>query len=174
MGEKTQKVKSLKFNRNFSAGGVIFKKETGQILWLVTRATPSKLYPETVWRLPKGWIDDEDSGKIPGPISRGEKKATEEDLQKTALREVKEEGGIEAKIIGKIGTSKYFTNYFTNLGQRRILKFATYYLMEWLKDLSEGFGVETVEIVWLPYEEAYQKLTHIREKQILKKAQDLV
>ena len=62
--------------REFSSGGVVFKKEKGEILWLVTRSTPSKLYPEYRFRLPKGRIDDVGNDK-PGPMARGEIKADE-------------------------------------------------------------------------------------------------
>ncbi len=164
MGEKKQKV-----DREFSAGGVVFKREKGEILWLISRSTPSKLYPEIVWRLQKGWIDDE-SETMPGPISRGEKRASEKELQETSLREVKEEGGVKAKIIKKIGTRKYFMNSTRG----RVLKFVTYYLMEWIKDLPEGFDFETSEIAWLPFEEAYKRLTYGGEKQILKKAGEML
>jgi 8-oxo-dGTP pyrophosphatase MutT (NUDIX family) len=178
VGEKIQKVKRRRnpaklqrsgINREFSVGGVVFKKKNNQILWLIARNNPSKLYPRVIWRLQKGWIDDE-TLEMPGPISRGEKKALESDLRKTAMREVAEEGGVEAKIVEKVGTSRYFTNSTRG----KVLKFVTFYLMEWIKDLPEGFGFETLEVAWLPFEEAHKKLTYEGEKQILKKAKDLI
>ena len=166
MGEKTQKV-----NREFSAGGIVFKKEKGEILWLVTKVAilpKSSLSPNT-WRLPKGWLDDEGE-MIPGPLASGKRKANEDELRAAALKEVAEEGGVEAKIVEKVGTIKFFFNSVNG----RVLKFVTFYLMEWAKNLPEGFDFETSEIAWLPFEEAYKRLTYGGEKQILKKAKDLL
>lgn len=164
MGKNAQNQTLL--NREFSSGGVVFRQDK----WLVTRSSKSKLYPETYWRFPKGWIDNE-SPEVPGPMAGGHVRADEESLQKGALREVREEGGIEAKIIKKIGTEKYFFNA-PNKG--RILKFVTFYLMEFVRDLPEGYDEETSEIAWLPFEEAYKKLSFSGEKQILKKAKELL
>jgi 8-oxo-dGTP pyrophosphatase MutT (NUDIX family) len=138
-------------NREFSSGGVVFRGNE----WLITRSSASKLYPEAVWRLPKGWIDNV-TPEIPGPMASGKVRADEESLQKAALREVREEGGVKAKIIKKIGSEKYF---FNAPDKGRILKFVTFYLMEYVCDLPESFDDETSEIVWLPFEDAYKKLS---------------
>ena len=159
-------------NREFSAGGIVYKKVKKQkskqveLFWLVTKSTPSKLYPESVWRLPKGWLDDKDGGKNPGPLASGVKKASEHELRSAALTEVKEEGGVEAKIVKKIGSETYFYTQENN----RVLKFVTFYLMEWQADLPEGPGIETEEVTWLPFEEARKRLKHSREKKVLDKA----
>ena len=165
MGKNTQS-QTVLISREFSSGGVVFKGDK----WLVTRSSKSKLYPETYWRLPKGWIDNT-SPEIPGPMASGKIKANEEYLQKGALREVREEGGVEATIIKKIGTEKYFYNA---PDKGKILKFVTFYLMEWVKDLPEGYDGETSEIAWLSFEDAYKKLSFSGEKRILKKAKGLL
>ena len=155
-------------DREFASGGVVFKRsnvkgQMSKVLWLVTRSAPSDLYPESYWRLPKGWLDDKDSGKKPGPLARGERRATEKDLKSAAIREVGEEGGVKAKIVKKIGTERSFRG-------RSILKFVTYYLMEWISDLPEGFGFETSEVAWLSFAEAKDRLKYTGEKEILDKA----
>ena len=161
----------LKISREFSAGGVVFKKEKNRFLWLVTEAAvlPKSLFPAGTWRLPKGWLDN--AGKtIPGLLASGKNRATEEELQNAALREVSEEGGVEAKIIKKIGT----VNFPFNSIRGRVIKFVTFYLMEWVKDLPEGTDFETSEVAWLSFEEAYKKLTYQGEKEVLKKARELL
>lgn len=152
----------------FSAGGVIFKKVDRKIYWLITRSSPSKQYLQTIWRLPKGWIDDENDK--PGPSARGEKKADEEKLKEAALREVKEEGGIDAKIIKKVGTYRFFLNK----SGEKLLKFVTFYLMEWKNDLPEGFGYETSETGWFSLNKAIEKLKHKSEKEVLVKANKIL
>ena len=156
--------------RQFSAGGVVYRKEKENIFWLLAKSAPSSDYPKPVWRLQKGWIDDEKEGK-PGPIAKGGRKAKEEELQMAALREVREEGGVLAKIIKKIETTKFF---FTAKDGQRILKFVTYYLMEWQIDSEEGYGFETLEVRWLPYEEARKTLSINGEKKILDKAKEIL
>lgn len=172
MGEGKKEI----LKREFSSGGVVFKKVKGErqevkVLWLVAKMAilPKSLHPLNTWRLPKGWLDDA-GDMIPGPLASGEKRATEEDLQRGALREVAEEGGVEAKIVQKIGTIKFFFNSTRG----KVLKFVTFYLMEWLRDLPEGHDDETSEIALLVYEEAYKRLTYPTEKQVLKKAKELL
>ncbi len=154
--------------REFSSGGVIYKDKGEK--WLVRATAPSDLFPKISWMLPKGWIDDDAPG-VPGPKASGRVKADENSLQRTALREVKEEGGIEAKIIRKIGTEKYF---FKHPERGPILKFVTFYLMEYVRDLPEGSDGETSEVLWLPYEEALKKLSFGGERKMLKKAKELL
>jgi len=115
-----------------------------------------------VWRLPKGHLDDDMTGKNPGPLTLGKKRATEEQIREAALREVKEEGGVLANIMKKIVTDKFF---FILKGEK-VLKFVTYYLMEWIKDLSEGPGFETSEVAWLPFKKARERLSYSGEKKI--------
>lgn len=104
-------------------------------------------------------------------MASGKIKADEKSLQENALREVAEEGGVKARIIKKIGTSKYFYKF---PGVGNILKFVTFYLMEWVEDLPEGFDDETSEIAWLPFDEAYASLEFQREKDTLKEASEMV
>jgi len=141
--------KENRVRKEFSSGGVVFKKDK----WLITRSMPSEIYPKSVWRLPKGWVDKDESA------------------EEAALREVKEEGGVEAKVIKKIETVRYF---FTTPDKGKVLKFVTFYLMEWIKNLSEGFGEETSEIAWLSFDQAVKKLAYSGEKQILKKAKGIL
>jgi 8-oxo-dGTP pyrophosphatase MutT (NUDIX family) len=137
------KREKLKVKREFSAGGVVFRREPEGVLWLVVKPKGSEQ-----WRLPKGKIE------------KGE------DSAQTALREVKEEGGVEAKILSKIGNIKYF---YVEDGQR-IFKTVTFYLMEYIQEAQEGFCWETEEIAWLPFEEAKEKLAFKNEKGILEEA----
>jgi len=167
----TPKEKKLsKILREFAAGGVVFKRFNGEILWLITKSSPSKDYPQSYWRLPKGWLDDKEKGTKPGSLTIGLIKATERDLQKAALREVSEEGGVQAKIVKKLETEKLF---FSVSGQK-ILKFVTFYLMEWLTNLPEGPGFETSEVAWLTFEDARKKLKYPSEKKVLDKAKEIL
>lgn len=168
MGKEAQE----KVIREFSSGGVVFKKVSENVLWLIAKSRKSKGYQEDIWRLPKGRIDDEMFGLKPGPKARGEIKATEEEIQKAALREVYEEGGVKANIINKIGTEKFF--YRSKQTNKNILKFVTFYLMEWISDIKGLYLLESEEVSFLPFRDAYQKLSYSGEKKILKKANDIL
>ena len=172
MGKNTQSQKTGSSNvlRQFSSGGVVYKKNNNSVLWLVTKSTTSDLYPDAVWRFPKGWIDN-DAPDIPGLMASGRVKADEDSLQKAALREVAEEGGVGARIVQKIETIKYI---FNSPDMGKVLKFVTFYLMEFTKELPEGHDDETSEIAWLNFEEAKKRLSFSGEKQILAKAYKLL
>lgn len=167
MGENSPNPKLL---REFSAGGVVFKEEAHKIFWLVTESRPSELYPKGFWRLPKGWLDDKESGELPGPLASGKKRATEDELQRGALKEVEEEGGVEAKVVSKIGTFKFFSKS----SRGKVLKFVTFYLMRWTGDLPAGPDFETSEVLWLPFEDARKKLTYSSERKVLDKAKEIL
>lgn len=149
-GKENQK--TTKLFREFSSGGVVFKKVKDKIFWLVTSSAPSKEIPKSYWRFPKGHIDSGES------------------VEKAAVREVKEEGGIKAKIVNRIGTEKYI---FTISG-KRIFKIVTYFLMEWVKDTPEEPDFETAEVAWLPYEQCRKKLSFSSSKKMLDKAKEIL
>lgn len=151
--EKKEKVTSNSFQREFSSGGVVFKKLNGELLYLITKSMPSELFPEAIWRLPKGWIDEGES------------------TEDTAVREVREEGGVDAKIITKIDNIKFV---YTHPIRGKIFKVVTFYLMEWLRDRPEGFDRETSEIKWANFGEAIKMLYSSNEKQIVKKSKSLM
>lgn len=157
-------------NREFSSGGVVFRKTKDEVLWLVRRTASSKLFPDTYWMLPKGWLDDAGEG-VPGPMAKGLIKADEKTLESTAIREVAEETGANAEIVEKIETVKYV---YTHPKRGKTLKFVTFYLMQWKSNLPEGFDGETSEIAWLPFKEALKTLSFSREKEVLSGAYKLL
>lgn len=128
--------------REFSAGGLVRKGN----LWLIRRPASNPEYRGNLgWSFPKGWID-------PG-----------ENLEQAAIREVREEGGVEAKVIKKLRTLKVF---FKDKGEL-VMKFITYFMMEYVADAPEGFGEETAEIKWVTKEEALDLLVHKNEQELL-------
>src|ERR1041385_4443779 len=84
-----------KWKREISAGGVVYKKESGKIfVLLVNPRSRDWGPPEDYWTFPKGKQDKDG-----------------EDLQQVALREVREEGGVNAEIEAELGYVKYFRNW---------------------------------------------------------------
>lgn len=129
--------------REFSAGGIVFN-DKGQVL--LTQHSQNKH-----WSFPKGLID---SGQT-----------TEE----AALREVREEGGVEAKILDKVGYSKYVYS----LKNERIFKIVTYFLMKYISGDPKYHDWEVEEAGWYEPEDAFKRLTFSQDKELLKKALEM-
>ncbi len=129
--------------REFSAGGIVFKN--GQVL--LTKHSQNKH-----WSFPKGLID-------PGQTS-----------QEAALREVKEEGGVEAEILDKVGYSKYVYT----LNGEKIFKVVTYFLMKYKSGDPKDHDWEVEEADWYTPEEALKQLTFSQDKQLLRKSLEML
>lgn len=93
------------------------------------------------WSLPKGKLDEGES------------------IWGAALREVKEETGCSAEIIGFAGISHYFHN------QRP--KFVVYWRMTAEQNCRFEKSEEVDQLEWLPPAEAKEKLSHSEEKQLI-------
>lgn len=126
--------------REFSAGGIVFNN-SGQVL--LTKHSQNKH-----WSFPKGLID-------PGQTS-----------EEAALREVREEGGVEAEIIDKVGYSKYVYTF----GGEKIFKVVTYFLMKYLSGDIANHDWEVEEAGWFEPDQALKQLTFSQDKNLLRLA----
>ncbi|MBI4099991.1 NUDIX domain-containing protein [Candidatus Microgenomates bacterium] len=138
--------------REFSAGGVVYKKVGSEVLWLIIKEKPSVDFPGDRYQFPKGWVNSGES------------------VEEAALREVKEESAIEAKIISKLDTVKFI---YTFRGEK-IFKIITYFLMAYISGQERPDNVEIDQVLWLPFEEASKILTISSGKTLLRKAQALL
>jgi 8-oxo-dGTP pyrophosphatase MutT (NUDIX family) len=137
--------------REFSAGGVVVRTVAGRPHLAAIRPQGKK--PGT-WVLPKGNID-------PG-----------ESPAETAVREVREETGLEGRIVEKLGDVKYV---YTWDGER-IFKVVSFFLVRAgrgrLGEIEEAMRVEVAEARWLPLDEAPKLLAYGGERQMAAKARD--
>jgi 8-oxo-dGTP pyrophosphatase MutT (NUDIX family) len=105
-----------------------------------------------VWALPKGIID-------PG-----------EKPEQTAVREVAEETGIEARLVTKLGDIRYV---YTWAGER-VFKVVSFYLLRYrrgrLGEIAVEQRVEVAEARWFPLEEASTVLAYKGERELAEKA----
>ena len=131
-----------KITWEYSAGGVVFKKEKGKILWLIIQPEGTKR-----WQLPKGKIE------------KGDK------AEQTALREVKEEGGVEAKIFSDLGKITYFYSW----EKERIGKQVRFFLMEYTRGSPKDHDHEVEKAKFFEFDEALKRLTFENAKEVLKK-----
>lgn len=134
--------------QELSAGGVVYKKEDGQILWLVCKHSG---YHK--WVLPKGLVEEG------------------EGLEETAVREVEEECGIKTKVVAKIPEPE---KYIYTMNNVKIFKMVNYFLMEYVSGDIVNHDFEMEEVGWFKFEEAKEKLNFHGAKKVLEKARDLL
>jgi len=120
------------------AGGVVFREKNGHKEFLLVSA---KNFP-FIWVLPKGHI-----------------KKSETEV-KAAIREVKEESGIKAAIISKIGNAERRRWNF----RKQVVAF---YQMRYEAEFEKN--KENRKIEWLSLDDAINKLFYCDQKEILKK-----
>jgi 8-oxo-dGTP pyrophosphatase MutT (NUDIX family) len=142
--------------REFSAGGLVVRHLHGQ--WHLAVIEPAGRESESgkpIFALPKGWID------------RGEK------AEEAAVREVREEAGVEATVVSKLGDVKYVYVRKWSDGAR-VFKMVTFYLLRYVTgeigNISAAMRKEVLRALWIPLEEAPQKLAYKGERQMAEKA----
>ena len=79
-----------------------------------------------------------------------------------ARREVREETGLEAELVEKLGDVRY--RYVR--GGRRISKQVTFFLFRYLSGDVADHDHEVEEALWIPLAEAPERLTYEREREI--------
>lgn len=121
----------------FSAGGVVIKEEDGQTFVLLIRNKDRYGFPK-------------------GNIERTEKK------EEAAVREVKEETGVDAEPIEYLGNVEYWYRSGTNT----IHKFVYYYLMKYKGGELNPQKEEIEAAEWVPAEEVLDKLSFDKDKKI--------
>ena len=139
--------------REFSAGGVLVRKIRGRPMLAAIRPQGRN----RVWTLPKGRIDAGESAP------------------ETALREVREETGVEGRLVEKLGDVRYvYTASWEGAKGERIFKVVSFFLLRAgrgrIGEIDEAMRIEVAEARWLPLEEAPRLLTHGGEREMAAKA----
>lgn len=141
---------NLRTQRAVSAGGVVLRDgPTGPEVLLCGRLS------DKLWALPKGTPE-------PG-----------ESLEETAMREVREETGVEVEVAdaGIVGEIKY---WFTRPQEGiRYHKTVRHYLMRPVGGDPELHDEEFDEVRWFSTEEALRLMSYANETRILRQALEL-
>ncbi len=136
----------MKTRWEVSAGGVVTRRRRGKAQ--VALAARRTRRGELVWGLPKGEIE-------PG-----------ESAEAAALREVREETGLEAKILRPLGEIRYFYVW----DGVRIRKAVHFFLMRATGGDIALHDQEMEEVRWFPLEEALRKAAYKGERDVLQRA----
>lgn len=154
---KTTAGKGKYMIREFSAGAVVLRQMKSR--WWVAVIEPGRegepAQRKFVVALPKGNVD---AGEKP---------------QETAVREVREETGLNADLVAKLADIKYvYSRKWSD--QAKIFKVVSFFLMKYrsgqIDELTANMRHEVRRAFWLPLEEATARLSYKGEKQVVEKA----
>lgn len=134
-----------------SAGGVAFRRGADSIeVALVAIGRDHR------WQLPKGLID-------PGETD-----------EQAALREVREEAGIECSIVERLDTIDYWFNASYDGPLTRYHKHVHFFLMEYVAGDVADHDDEVEDARWFAIQEASRVLAFESERKMLEKAMHLL
>jgi ADP-ribose pyrophosphatase YjhB (NUDIX family) len=128
----------------FSAGGVVVRDDRCIVIVPTRRAADGR----RVLALPKGHPD-------PG-----------ESIVDAALREVREEAGVEAVLREKLGDVRY---YYQRDG-RRIVKTVSFFLLDYVSGELTDHDHEVEYAEWMELEQAARELTYKGERDMVSRA----
>ncbi|HWO01223.1 MAG TPA: NUDIX hydrolase [Blastocatellia bacterium] len=132
----------------FSAGGVAFRRVKGRIeVALISVGDDNR------WQLPKGIVD------------KGESTET------AALREVREEAGVDTEPLALIDKVEYW--YYDKRERVRFHKFVYFYLLRYESGDVTNHDDEVNEARWVEIEQAIGMLTFDSEKRVVEKARTM-
>jgi 8-oxo-dGTP pyrophosphatase MutT (NUDIX family) len=135
--------------REFSAGGVLVRRLRGE--WVLAAIRPGGR-PRGFWVLPKGQLDEGESGVA------------------AAVREIAEETGIRGRVVSKLGDSRY---WFFWEGER-VFKVVSFFLVRYvsgrLGEIPEEFRREVAEVRWLPLADSAGLLAYRGEREMVERA----
>ncbi|HYK88017.1 MAG TPA: NUDIX hydrolase [Acidobacteriota bacterium] len=137
--------------REISAGCVVFRRGQGGVEVVLIRPRD-----RDSWALPKGLLE---VGEAPDAA---------------ALREVKEETGLVGTILRKIDNIKYTYTATWQDPPERVFKIVTFYLMELTGGDTSRHDWEVESVTWFPIDEAIRTASYRTEKDILRKAKDIL
>ena len=130
--------------REFSAGGLVVRRMQGRPYIAAVRVKQG-----TVLALPKGHIEPGESGA------------------ETARREVREETGLDSRLIEKLDDIRY---WYTRDGAR-VLKVVSFFLLAYRSGSLRDYQREEVDgAEWIPLEDAPERLAYRGEKQMARAA----
>lgn len=139
----------MKTRTETSAGGVVFRlADDGGFDVALIRTHEDR------WQLPKGWIED---GEQP---------------EQTAVREVREEAGVDAEFVGPLGTIEYWYRSTYEPEPARVHKFVHFFLLRYLGGSTDDHDDEVREARWAHIDDAERMLAFKDEKRMVALARE--
>jgi 8-oxo-dGTP pyrophosphatase MutT (NUDIX family) len=129
--------------REFSAGGLVVRRFRGRA-WVAC----IRVRGGTVLALPKGHIDPDESAA------------------ETAVREVREETGLEASLVEKLEDVRYWYRR----PDARVFKVVSFFLLRYRSGSVRNHDHEVDSVEWVPLDEAPRRLSYRGERQVAEAA----
>lgn len=137
-----------------SAGGVVYRRTGGSKRAEVALV---RVGPKNRWQLPKGLVEEGESSEA------------------TAVREVREETGVEGELIAPLDAIEYWYVGSEQGGERvRFHKRVYFFLLEYRAGDVQDHDYEVAESRWVPLEDAEGMLSFASEKKVMARARDLL
>lgn len=105
-----------------------------------------------LWSLPKGHLEEGET------------------VQQAAVREVREETGIDGRVIGELGV----IDYWFVVENRRIHKTVHHFLMEAVGGELCDDDIEVTEVAWVPLDELSGILAYADERRLIERVGELL
>ena len=134
-----------------SAGGVAYRRINSSLEVAIVSVKPSLR-----WQLPKGIVD-------PG-----------ETMEVTAIREVREEAGVETDLIDLIETVQYWYQRIQYGKRIRYHKFVHFFLLKYRAGDVANHDHEVAESRWVRIDEALEMLAFKSERNVVEKARAMI
>ena len=134
-----------------SAGGVVYRKNDDAIEVIIVQVVP-----ELRWQLPKGVIDDGES------------------REQAALREVREEAGVDADIVEFLDTSEYWFTVQRDGEPKRCHKFVHFFLMKYRGGDVRDHDHEVAEARWVSVDTAIDMFAFESDRAIVRSAAEVI
>jgi 8-oxo-dGTP pyrophosphatase MutT (NUDIX family) len=137
-----------------SAGGVLIRGAQGdQPPQVCLIQTPTR-GGNPSWRLPKGWIEPDETA------------------EGAAVRETREETGCEGELVSMLSEIEY---WYTRKGERpgervRVQKLVQFFLLHYLSGNTEDHDNEVEEVRWFSFADGLKIISYDAEKRVLQEA----
>ena len=137
--------------REISAGCVVYRISDG-----ITDVALIQPRDRDAWALPKGLIE------------RGET------AEKAAAREAREETGLSGTIQDRIDTITYSYTAKWEDPPIRVFKIVTFYLLRFSSGSPDDHDHEVDRVEWFPIDEAIKQSSYKQERDVIRKAKQLI
>jgi 8-oxo-dGTP pyrophosphatase MutT (NUDIX family) len=141
----------LPVREQVSAGGVVFRRDNARVDVVIVAVGGNNR-----WQLPKGLVEKDEDPKL------------------AAVREAREEGGIDSEVVEHIETVEYWYAGLDKGERVRFHKRVYFYLLRYLSGDTSNHDWEVNEARWVPIDDAASQLAFDNERRVVEQAKRLI
>jgi 8-oxo-dGTP diphosphatase len=141
----------LPVREQVSAGGVVYRRNDERTDVVIVAVGGNNR-----WQLPKGLVEKDEKPEI------------------AAVREAREEGGIDSEVAEHIETVEYWYAGLDKGERVRFHKRVHFYLLRYLSGDTGNHDWEVNEARWVPIDDAASQLAFDNERRVVERAKQLI